>query len=85
MKYLKEQLFSDIEGKNINICITTENSELIYLFKNVYISLDEELFSGNEELKINWDKAEIEKENDLYIIKLPEITYKIYEVVDEYY
>ena len=77
MAYLKEDLFSDIEGRDININISTENSNMSYLYKHVYIDNDGVLLSNNDELVIDWRKANIEKEDDRYIIRLPEITYEV--------
>ena len=84
MSKLREELFSTIEGKDINVYITTENSKMSCILRHIYIDSDETILSNNDELTIDWDKAEISNNGNLYTIKLPEVTYEIKEVDDGY-
>ena len=77
MDYLKQDLFNSIEGKIITVETETENSRGLVILEYVYIDTYENLCSNNNEIHINWEVADIEKTDDIFTIKLPEITYTI--------
>lgn len=80
MDYLRSNLFEEIEGRDIDVSVKTENSFMLLSFPDVFIDNNECICAADNELNIEWDKATIMKVDDKIIVDLPEVSYGI-EVV----
>lgn len=74
---LKNELFSSIEGNDIDINIKSEHMQIMLSFPDVLIDSNESICSSDNELHIDWNKTNIIKSGDIFIIELPEATYEI--------
>ena len=70
MRVSKEELFADLNGKRVSVDLSGTGFYFLSGMTKILITPDEEMCSNNDLLGVEWDEAEIEKEDKDYIITI---------------